>query len=394
MITTPRGKAHEKAKPADIPESIYVHIPFCTHKCEFCDFAAFAGLSHREDEYTETVVSEIASRLNNWQKPQIKTLFFGGGTPGLMSEANLEKIFQALHAAVQLTEGAEVSLETTPHAVTAAKAAKWRSLGINRVSVGIESLSDSELTAIGRDHSVAQALAGIELVADSGMEDISLDFMYGLPGQTPESFQSTLLAAIELGKKWPAIGHISAYCLELSPNSALKSRFPDGHPAYPQEDAQVQMYHLLVETLAQAGFDQYEVSNFAKSGRESRHNMTYWLNRPYFAFGVGAHRYVNGVRSSNSRSFNKYLRNPLADDTAEEINDATRAQEALMLGLRMLRGVDLDQLREEHGLDLLKTRGKELKMMQEEGLLQLSDGKLSLTQSGIPISNSIIATLI
>jgi oxygen-independent coproporphyrinogen-3 oxidase len=394
MITTSLGKEHEKAKPARVPESIYVHIPFCTHKCEFCDFAAFAGLSHMEDEYTAVLCSEIKSRLNNYQQPKIKTIFFGGGTPGLMSSANLQKIFQTLRSFVVLDDNAEVSLETTPHAVSSEKAASWKGLGINRVSIGIESFLDSELVAMGRDHSLAQALEGIELAAASGIEGLSLDFMYGLPQQNLESFEKTLDRAIELSKRWPQITHFSAYCLELSVNSALKSRFPDGHPAYPGEDDQVEMYHLLVRKLAEAGFNQYEVSNFAKRGFESRHNMTYWLNRPYFAFGVGAHRYVDGVRSSNSRSFMKYIRQPLADDIVELIDAETAAREALMLGLRMMAGIDLAMLCEEHGLDLLKTRKTELKMMQDEGLVQLSDGKLSLTQSGIPISNSIIATLI
>lgn len=394
MISTSRPQPHEKAKPALTPESVYIHIPFCTHKCEFCDFAAFAGLSHMEDEYTAVVCAEMTSRLDLAQKPRIKTVFFGGGTPGLMSVTNLQKIFQTLLSLVELDSAAEVSLETTPHAVSPEKAACWCELGINRVSIGIESLLDEELTAIGRDHGVDQALQGIELVAASGIKELSIDFMYGLPTQTLKSFEKTLDRAIELAKKLPAIGHISAYCLELSPNSALKSRFPDGHPSYPQEDEQVAMYHLLVSKLAGAGFDQYEVSNFAKSGRQSKHNMTYWLNKPYFAFGVGAHRYVDGVRSSNSRSFMKYLRQPLADDVMEVIDPKTQAKEALLLGLRMMAGISLSELAQEYGLDLLQERQAEIKMMQDEGLLELSDGKLRLTQAGVPISNSIIATLI
>jgi len=353
-----------------------------------------------EDEYTTVVCSEMAERLKLFNleptpaRPKIDTLFFGGGTPGLMSIANLQKIMQSLHGLVDFNQNCEISLETTPHAITVEKAVAWQEMGINRVSIGIESLLDDELTAIGRDHSVDQALSGITIAGQSGIAELSLDFMYGLPTQTLESFGRTIDKALALSEKWPSIGHISAYCLELSPNSALKSRFPDGHPSYPQEDTQVAMYHLLVQKLAEAGFAQYEVSNFAKTGRQSRHNMTYWQNRPYFAFGVGAHRYVDGVRSSNSRSFMKYLREPLADDVMEIIDSKTEAKEALMLGLRMMAGVRLDELAERYDLDLLTTHAKELKMMQEEGLVVLSDGILRLSQSGVPISNSIIATLI
>jgi len=380
-----------------MPASIYVHIPFCTHKCEFCDFAAFAGLSHMEDEYTTVVCSEMAARLSSDLlpgRPKIETLFFGGGTPGLMSIDNLKKIMQNLHGLVDFNSDCEISLETTPHAITKEKIDAWQDMGINRVSIGIESLLDDELTAIGRDHTVDQALFGIETAARSGMPELSLDFMYGLPTQTLESFGRSLDRAIGLSQKWPSIGHISAYCLELSPNSALKSRFPDGHPSYPQEETQVAMYHLLVEKLAQAGFDQYEVSNFARSGCQSRHNMTYWQNRSYFAFGVGAHRYVDGIRSSNSRSFMKYLREPLADDVMEIIDAQMEAKEALMLGLRMMAGIKLEELKARYGLDLLKSHAGQLKMLEEEGLVHLSDGILRLSQTGVPISNSIIATLI
>ncbi|MBS1997311.1 MAG: radical SAM family heme chaperone HemW [Cyanobacteria bacterium SZAS LIN-2] len=405
MISTSQAEKHENpdrkaaSTPVSTPSSIYVHIPFCTHKCQFCDFAAFAGLSHMEDEYTNVLCSELAKRLDlatlkQKDKPQIETIFFGGGTPGLLSLANLQRIMESLRALVDFDENCEISLETTPHAITEEKARAWKSMGINRVSIGIESLLNDELTAIGRDHSVEQALAGIEIAGESGIPLLSIDFMYGLPTQTLDSFGATLDRAIELTRRWPAIGHISSYCLELSVNSALKSRFPDGHPSYPSEDTQVAMYHLLVEKLAAADFQQYEVSNFARSGHQCRHNLTYWRNRSYFAFGVGAHRYVDGVRSSNSRSFNKYLRDPFADDVHEVIDSATEAKEALMLGLRMMAGVDLTALLRDFGLDLLQTRAKELQMFEKEGLVQLSDGKLRLTQSGVPISNSIIATLL
>jgi oxygen-independent coproporphyrinogen III oxidase len=392
MITTKAANQHKK--PAAAPESVYIHIPFCTHKCAFCDFAAFAGLSHLEDEYTDVLCSELHSRLNLAKRPYLQTIFFGGGTPGLMSTKNLGRIMETLRSLADFAPDAEISLETTPHAITAEKAQFWREIGLNRLSIGIESLLDEELTAIGRDHSVGQALAGIEIAATSGMSDISLDFMYGLPTQNLASFGATLDRAISLAQQWPAIQHFSAYCLELSPNSALKSRFPDGHAAYPQDDEQVAMYHQLVDKLAGAGFEQYEVSNFARPGHQSRHNMTYWLNLPYYAFGVGAHRYVDGVRSSNTRSFMKYLREPLQDDQMEIIDAEMQTKEALMLGLRMLKGVDLAAFAADYGVDLLDLRSKEIAMMEAEGLIELSDGKLGLTQKGVPISNSIIATLI
>jgi oxygen-independent coproporphyrinogen-3 oxidase len=411
MITTKDRQEHKQ--PAATPQSAYIHIPFCKHKCEFCDFAAFAGLDHLEDEYTAVLCQEIAGRLTSareasGERPVLKTVFFGGGTPGLLGLDNLRKIFSTLDEHVDYAEDVEISLETTPHAISAAKIDGWRQLGITRISIGVESLSDAELSAIGRDHTVAEAMSGIELAvthasgpvdsvgsdAKKKITDISLDFMYGLPTQTLSSFGETLNRAVELSLKWPIIGHISAYCLELAVNSPLKSRFPDGDPRYPKDETQVQMYHALVAKVAEAGFTQYEVSNFARPGKESRHNMTYWQNKPYFAFGVGAHRYVGGVRSSNTRSFKKYLREPFIDDQHEVIDQKIAAKEGLMLGLRMLRGLDLEGFAAEHGIDLLTMRKKEIEAMQKEGLIRLSDGRLALTQSGVPISNSIIATLI
>ncbi len=387
-------------KPKPCPQSAYIHIPFCTHKCEFCDFAAFAGLIELEDEYCQILAGEIESRLSQRQEAlSLKTIFYGGGTPGLIKPSNIAMIHKQLLKFAPLQTGLkpgelEIALETTPHAITAQKAQEWLEIGINRLSIGIESLSDAELSAIGRDHSVAEAVAGVAIAHQAGFESISIDFMYGLPTQTLASWQATLDAAIELTERYPSIQHISAYGLEIAKNSPLLSRFPRDSASYPSEDHCVEMYEALVRTLESHNYQQYEVSNFAKPGQQSQHNLTYWRNAPYFAFGVGAHRYVDGVRSANLRSLKKYMRSPLTDEVSEIIDAKTCIKEGIMLGLRLVQGIDLKQFEQDYEVDLLATQGSEIDYLCEQKLLELSDGKLKITRQGIPISNSIIGRLI
>lgn len=387
-------------KPKPCPQSAYIHIPFCTHKCEFCDFAAFAGLIELEDEYCQILAGEIESRLSQRQEAlSLKTIFYGGGTPGLIKPSNIAMIHKQLLKFAPLQTGLkpgelEIALETTPHAITAQKAQEWLEIGINRLSIGIESLSDAELSAIGRDHSVAEAVAGVAIAHQAGFESISIDFMYGLPTQTLASWQATLDAAIELTERYPSIQHISAYGLEIAKNSPLLSRFPRDSASYPSEDHCVEMYEALVRTLDSHNYQQYEVSNFAKPGQQSQHNLTYWRNAPYFAFGVGAHRYVDGVRSANLRSLKKYMRSPLTDEVSEIIDAQTCIKEGIMLGLRLVQGIDLKQFEQDYEVDLLATQGSEIDYLCEQKLLELSDGKLKITRQGIPISNSIIGRLI
>lgn len=374
------------------PQSIYVHIPFCSHKCDFCDFAAFSGLESRQEEYLERLLEEIDDTFQNrQQKSEIKTVFYGGGTPGLSPLGHMQAVQEKIKSYLTLAEDVEVSMETTPHAISKEKAEGWLAIGINRLSVGIESLSDFELKAMGRDHSRQEAFAGIEAAQQAGYQNICLDLMYGLPEQTLASFQKTLDEIVELSRSYN-IKHVSAYGLEIAVNSPLLVRYPRESTSYAGEDEFVAMYETLVATLGGAGFSQYEVSNFAKSGYQSRHNITYWENKPYYAFGVGAHRYVDGVRSANSKSFNKYMRGE--DGTAESVDANGQVLEAVMLALRMVRGLDLKDFEDRYGVNLLKSREKELALLTGEGLLALSDGRLSIPSRAMPVMNSIISRLI
>lgn len=284
-------------------------------------------------------------------------------------------------------------METTPHSIEKSKAEKWLKLGINRLSIGIESLDDAELRAIGRDHDSAQARQGIKLAAESGFQNISCDFMYALPTQSVETWKHTLEAFLDLSKKYDQIKHVSAYGLHLETNSPLYSRFPKDSAQYPDDDSYGEMYAVMVELLEAGGFHQYEVSNFSRPGFESVHNQTYWRNRPYYAFGVGAHRFVDGVRSANWRSLRRYMRDFAADEFSEIIEPAVAAREALMLALRMRAGLDLDEYQVTHGIDLAAAKTREIAKLTECGLIEIADGKLRITPRGLPVSNTVIGEL-
>lgn len=373
-------------------QAAYIHLPFCVHKCDFCDFAAFAGMQHLESEYCATVLEEIKQRVKQTQSPiKLESIFYGGGTPSVVAPENLLSIHKGLLELVECSENAEITIESTPHSITKEKAQFWRELGINRISIGIESLRDDELSAIGRDHTSSQAYAGIELACQADFPVISLDFMYSLPTQTVDSWQQTLDEFVELASCRKQIKHVSAYGLELVGNSPLYSRFAKDSVAYPDDDNFNLMRERLIETLAKAGFEQYEVSNFAKPGFACRHNLTYWRNAEYLAFGVGAHRYVDGVRSSNIRSLTRYIREPLSVDLFEPIDQAMRLKEGIMLGFRMLKGINLANFEKEYGVDLFDSYEMPIKRMLDAGMLELENGQLAIPQKKLALSNSIIA---
>jgi len=376
----------------------YIHIPFCTHKCDFCDFAAFAGLDHLTEEYEQVVLQEIDDRLSALQEKRgdlsenrLKSIFFGGGTPGLVAPSVLGSMVEKLSSYVKTAADVEITIETTPHAITRDKLSQWKKLGVNRISVGVESFLDDELKAMGRDHSRAEALKGLQMALESGIDSVGLDLMYGLPTQTLETFAKSLACATDFADMYENLCHVSAYGLHLADNSPLYSRFPRGAGEYPPDNIYVEMFELLVETLENAGFEHYEVSNFSRPGKQSVHNLAYWKNAEYLAFGVSAHRYLDGVRTSNWRSLKRYMRDWLGDETVDVIDEKTRCREAIMLGLRLRRGIELSAFAEDHGFDLSERFAGVIEKFTRDGFLEKADGRLFLPRKGVPVSNSVIA---
>lgn len=372
-----------------MPKSAYIHIPFCAHKCDFCDFAVVTNLESRIPEYCQTVAKEIRQRLVESKAAPLDTVFYGGGTPGYIDPAELSQIHSTLCETVGINKDAEVTLETTPNAVTAEKAEAWLALGINRLSIGIESVSDHELTAMGRDHSRAQALSGIKAAQQAGFTNIAIDLMYGLPEQTLDSWKRCLDEALGL-----SLPHLSAYALTLAVNSPLLKRYPLGSPQMPDDDLSASMYEMLVETAQQAGLEQYEVSNFARPGFASRHNLTYWRNDEYYGFGLSAHRYVDRVRSHNWRSFNRYLDDYLGHENLEVIDDEMQIKEAIILSLRMTEGINLDEFEKRYAVNLLSKFGPKIAEFTDQGLFASCDKTLKLTPKGMLLSNLVLSEFV
>jgi oxygen-independent coproporphyrinogen-3 oxidase len=371
-------------------KSAYIHIPFCAHKCDFCDFAAFAGLDDLSDQYTKTVISEIEGRLKEQpNNHKLQTVFFGGGTPGYVDPKQLGAIIASLDNVTGLEKDAELCLETTPQTITVEKCKQWQSFGIKRISIGIESLNDKELIALSRGHTREQARAGFATARAGGFTNIALDLMYGLPEQTLESWRQTLDDLLALEPE-----HISAYGLTIAENSPLLIRYPRESDVYPDEDTFVLMYETLVQKCSDAGLFQYEIANFAKAGYESKHNLTYWKNEEYLAFGVSAHRYYRGTRSSNFRSLRRYMRDYLLDETSESIDEQTKMKEAIFLGMRLRQGLDLKIFQRDFGVDLTQSRARELEKLQDGGFVEIADQNLRLTQKGVLMSNSVLSELI
>lgn len=374
---------------------IYLHVPFCVSRCVYCDFYVVLEKYGGKDAYIDALCREIDLRfagINPAEFPNgIQTLYVGGGTPSLLSSLAYQRIFRQLNRYLPFAPDAEITLEANPGAKYSEMAdtpEAYLKVGFNRVSVGVQSFNPLELKKLSRLHSAEEAIAFLTHLQKAGFQNISLDLMYGIPLQTTESWQETLRQAIALN-----VQHVSMYGLKVEENTPLEKltalQTSRGSYPLPEEEAIVSMYFDGLETLKKAGFERYEFSNLAKAGKQSRHNLNYWDNGDYLAFGVAAHGYWKNKRYEGLRDISKYLENPLAG----EIYDCPpedRLENALIFGLRKAEGVDVAALEREFNIDFRKQYAAVLQKFEGE-FLTLIDGKLILKESAIPVSNAILA---
>ena len=358
---------------------IYLHLPFCATHCTYCPFAISTDLGLQE-AYTDALVREIRS-----SPPEpIDTIYFGGGTPSRTATGNLERIFAALRERYDVAPDAEITLEANPEDVEEDAISSWRALGVNRLSVGVQSFFDDELRAIGRVHDRAQAIAAVRAIVASGAR-ANLDLILGLPGQTAETFRESLDTAVSLGA-----GHLSLYMLDLEERTPLQVQAARGRVVLPEEDLVADLYLEAVARLAAAGLHQYEISNFARAGEESRHNLRYWRRQEYRGFGMGAHSFQGSERYANTRDIRRYIAlSPQARDFAETLGAGEVQRETIFLQLRQVSGMcyeDLVALRGKEGIEWVD-RGL------EDGWLRREDGRVSFTPSGFLQSNEFISQL-
>lgn len=367
---------------------LYVHIPFCKKKCNYCDFCSFAGLDPSlRAGYLRALSEEIAS-YGGEEHPPVDTVFLGGGTPSLLTPVEIAALFAALRKTFHLLPDAEITAEANPGTLDREKIDAFCRAGVNRLSIGLQSVHESELRTLGRIHSYADFLDAYRLAKAGGIENIGVDLMYAFPGQTPTSFRETLDTVVSL-----APSHISAYGLIVEDGTP----FGDRREALilPDEDEELAMYEDACRTLAAAGYRHYEVSNYALPGGECRHNLRYWHEEEYIGFGVSAHSYYRGERFATSRDIRAYSEGKCKQlRTKERIDKANEAEEYTMLALRTSEGVDLSLYQKRFSRSFLEGREESVARFVFLGLATLSDTHFALSERGFYVGNTLTAELL
>jgi len=386
--------------PAD-PFGIYVHIPFCTAKCGYCDFNSYAGHDHLIPSYGEALLAEASLWSRAAGGRTVTSIFFGGGTPSLTPAQEMRQILDGLRAMFEVATDAEVSLEANPGSLGPEYLRELRAAGFNRLSIGVQSFDDAELKSLDRIHSAADAEAAVAAARAGGFEDLNLDLIYGLPGQTMARWRENLERALALEPE-----HLSLYALTIEEGTPLARDIARGRAEAPDGDLQADLYEWTQERMAEAGFEHYETSNWARPGHRCRHNLVYWKHHEYLGLGAGAHSYFNGVRFSTVLLPNRYVE--LVQEAAategartmrhlvnvEPITAEVAASDALILGLRLIEGVDVDAFNQRFGVDIDGRFGAAFRECAEYGLIERVEGWLRLTERGRLLSNDVFARLL
>ena len=369
---------------------IYVHIPFCKRKCIYCDFYSI-GAAGMEERYVKALADELRMRKDELRGEAVRTLYLGGGTPSLLSPSQISYIADALKKEVGIDELEEFTIEVNPDDVSEKYIRALAEIGVNRVSMGIQSFVDSELLTINRRHSAAEAVAAVDSIRKAGIKNISIDLIYGLPGQTPETWRYSVEKAVELD-----VQHISSYNLSYEEGTRLYFLRERGDIQECDEGTCIKMYEYLVARLDDAGFEHYEVSNFAKPGRYSKHNSSYWNGTIYLGLGASAHSYDGVMRSYNVANVKRYLSEIEAGSLVCERETATideKYDEYVMIRLRTKWGINADNLMATFGEKYSEHFMKESKPYIKSGKMCCEGSCYRLTEAGVMISDMIIRDL-
>ena len=411
------------------PIALYLHIPFCETRCPYCDFNTYEGIEHLIPDYVDALVQELhlwgnalakrgSPESRTWDSggglgpalseaegvsPQITTIFFGGGTPSYLPPQHIQRLLDTARASFHLLPQAEVSLESNPGDVTPERLAVWRNAGVNRLSIGVQSLDDGLLRLLGRRHNALQAVEAYRNAQAAGFANVNLDLMFGLPGQTLAQWQDTLKRTLELHPE-----HLSMYCLTLEEGTPLEAWVRSGKLAEPDPDLAADMYLLAQELAEQSGYGHYEISNWAFPGYEALHNLAYWRSQPYLGVGPGAHSYLDGWRFAVIKSPARYVQRVQECSTlpasawapaslkahgllesADAIDAHTAMGEAMMMGLRLSEGVSDAAFRLRFGVGLLETYPVPVAELVELGLLCWEGDRLKLTPGGQLLGNEV-----
>jgi oxygen-independent coproporphyrinogen III oxidase len=374
--------------------ALYVHFPFCIRKCLYCDFNSSAGTEIPQAAYTDAIVSEMAlRRVTLPQGITASTLYLGGGTPSLLEPAQVERIINAACHYFAIEPAAEITIEANPGTVNRERLAAYRSAGVNRLSLGIQSFSEDMLARLGRVHSAKEGIDAFAAAREAGFANIGIDLIHSLPGQTPELWRTELDRAVALSPE-----HISAYGLTIEEGTPFRAMELSGDLALPEEEAAAVMFEQTSELLREAGYDHYEISNFALPGFRSRHNQVYWQRGDYLGFGAGAHSFLAfppfGRRWKNTDTPESYMHSMVNGRATEEelaiLVEREARSETMFLGLRMLEGMDGKRFCNYFGETIEEAYPDELRDLLADGLLEWQKGNLRLTDKGVILANQAL----
>lgn len=395
---------------------IYIHIPFCVKKCDYCDFLSAPADLETKEKYVEALINEIKLNKNKMSEYVVDTVFIGGGTPSLLEENQISKIMSVLRDNCNMSENPEITIECNPGTITERKLWEYKKSGINRISFGLQSANDEELKSIGRIHNYAGFLESYNLARKCGFDNINVDLMSALPGQTLKSYEETLNKVVRLEPE-----HISAYSLIVEENTLMYDRVKKaqikGINILPDEESERKMYYLTNNILRSNGYRKYEISNYSKLGKECKHNIGYWQRKEYLGFGIGAASLYKENRYNNISDINKYievLTNNIKENSINNVGNSSevenqvnilnsivknlqqlterdRMEEFMFLGLRMMEGVSMEKFERYFGKPYMEVYGKVQKKMEDKRFLINDNGYVKLTEFGIDLSNYVMS---
>lgn len=371
---------------------IYIHIPFCKQKCYYCDFISYANKEEKVKEYIESLQREIELESDGYkdEEYEITTIYIGGGTPSFIDALYIERIINTIKQNYKLHENPEITIEVNPGTINEEKIRKYKDIGINRISIGLQTTKDNLLKQIGRIHTYEEFLNCYQIVQKVGVDNINVDLMLGLPNQTLEDLKESLREVINLKPN-----HISLYSLILEENTVLEKQVSENELELPSEDIERKMYWETKKILEQNGYIHYEISNFSKKGYESKHNLNCWNQKEYLGFGVAAHSYIKNKRYCNTNNIEEYIKNVqngkiLSNRTICEIQNKIEEQkEYMLLGLRKIQGIDIQEFKNKFIDNPIYIFHKELEKLVKEELIEVDLNQIKLTSKGLDFANLV-----
>jgi len=382
------------------PIELYIHIPFCKKKCNYCDFLSYAAPCEEREAYVKALLEQIrivASGIvpgcdpedppeERESKFRVSTVYIGGGTPSLLSDEQISNILCQLKESFDILENAEITIEANPGTLTLGKLENMRKSGINRLSLGLQSVNEEELKVLGRIHNYDDFVESYVNARKAGFDNISVDIMTALPGQTKELLKATIDKVLDLNPE-----HISAYSLIIEEETPFFDLYGDIEGPVVGEDLERELYYYAKDRLSEAGFKQYEISNFAKPGYESRHNTGYWKRVHYLGLGLGAASFFAGFRVTNTESMSEYLKDPTTFMSVNRLSENDEMEEFMYLGLRMIKGVNTSEFYKAFGREIDDVYGSRIQKLIDDELLSREDNIISLTNKGIDYGNHVFS---